>query len=127
MASRFLKIEKLYFSDTKTALQISAGQRSITANLWLLTGHIYHAMIIVTGDISKKSFFLIFRNSRTLMFFKAGVIRNFAIFTGKRVLESIFNNVAGLTGLYFNLVQKETSTRVFYCQNSEIFTNSFFV
>ena len=61
------------------------------------------------------------------MFFKAGVIRNFAIFTGKHVLESLFNKVAGLTGLYFNLVLKETPTRVFYCQNSEIFTNSFFV
>ena len=37
------------------ALQIMAGQRSITANLWPFTAHIYHVMIIVTGGISKKS------------------------------------------------------------------------
>ena len=66
------------------ALQIRAGQRSITTNLWPMTTHIYHVMIIVTSGISKKSFFIIiFRNSLTQMFFKAGVIRNFAIFTGK--------------------------------------------
>ena len=27
------------------------------------------------------------------MFFKTGVIRNFAIFTGKHLLESLFNKV----------------------------------
>ena len=29
-------------------------------------------------------------------FFKTGVIRNFAIFTEKHVLQSLFNKVAGL-------------------------------
>ena len=39
-------------------LQIRAGQRSITANLWPLTAHIYHVMIIVTSSFSKNSFFI---------------------------------------------------------------------
>ena len=38
-------------------LQIKADQRSITGNLWPLTAHIYHVMIIVTGGFSKKSFY----------------------------------------------------------------------
>ena len=41
----------------ETALQIRAGQRLVTANLWLLTAHIYRVMIIVTGSFSKNSFF----------------------------------------------------------------------
>ena len=44
-----------------TALQIKAGQQSITDNLWPLTGHIYHVMIIVTSSFSKKSFFYYFQ------------------------------------------------------------------
>ena len=39
-------------------LQIRAGQRSITANLWPLTAHIYCVMFIVTVGISK-SFLLL--------------------------------------------------------------------
>ena len=41
-----------------TVLQVRAGQRSITAKLWLLASHIYHVMIIVTSSFSKKSFLL---------------------------------------------------------------------
>ena len=41
-----------------TTLQIRAGQRSITANLRPLNAHIYNVMIIVTGGVSKKSFFI---------------------------------------------------------------------
>ena len=69
------------------------------------------------GDrcFSKKSIFIIFRSSRTQMFFKKGVIGNFAIFTS--VLESLFNKV------YFNLVPKETSTQVF----SVKIANTFFM
>ena len=40
-----------------SALQIRAGQRSITANLGPLIAHIYYVMIILTGDFSKKSFY----------------------------------------------------------------------
>ena len=46
-------------TDDNTALQIKAGQRSITANLWPLTAHTYHLMIIVTGSFSKNFFLLI--------------------------------------------------------------------
>ena len=45
--------------DVEAALQIRAGQRSITANLRPLTAYIYHVMIIVTGEFSNKSFFLL--------------------------------------------------------------------
>ena len=44
-----------YFSNIAN----EASQRSITANLWSLTVHIYHVMIIVTGGLSKKSFLLL--------------------------------------------------------------------
>ena len=49
-------MEKYYRS---TALQIRAGQWSVTASLQPLTAHIYHVMIIVSGDFSKKSFLCI--------------------------------------------------------------------
>ena len=103
----------LYFISF-TALQIRAGHRSITANLWPLTAHIYHIMIIVTGGFSKKSFFaIIFWSSRTQIFFKTGAIRNFAKCTGKHLCWSLFliKLQAGLQ-LYFNLVPKETWTQV---------------
>ena len=49
-----------------------------------------HVMIIVTGGFSEKSFFIIiFTRSRTQMFFKTGVTRNFAIFTGKYLCWSL--------------------------------------
>ena len=31
--------------NKRTALQVRAGQRSITANIWPLTAHIYHKII----------------------------------------------------------------------------------
>ena len=47
-----------------TALQIGTRKRSFTANLWSLTTHTYRVTIIVTGDFSKKSFFVpIFRSN----------------------------------------------------------------
>ena len=70
-------------------LQIRADRRSITANLWPLTAYIYHAMIIVTGGFSKKTFFIIIF-SRKQIFFKKGVERNLAIFTGKQLCWSLF-------------------------------------
>ena len=71
------------------ALQIRANQQSITANLWNLTAYIYHALIIVTGGFSKKTFFIIIF-SRTQIFFKKSVERNFEIFTGKHLCWSLF-------------------------------------
>ena len=56
----------LRINDIK-ALQTRAGQRSITTNIWPLTAHIYHVMIIVIGGFSKSFYllilFLFFRNS----------------------------------------------------------------
>ena len=45
---------------TFAALQIRAGQRSITTSLWPLTAHIYHVIIIVTGGFFKRSFFYLY-------------------------------------------------------------------
>ena len=82
---------KIITSWNVSVLQIRAGQRSITTNLWSLTTHIYHVMIIVTSGFSKKSFFIIiFRSSHTQMFFKTDIIKNFAIFTGKHLCWSLF-------------------------------------
>ena len=116
----------LYFISF-TALQIRAGHRSITANLWPLTAHIYHIMIIVTGGFSKKSFFaIIFWSSRTQMFFKTGAIRNFAKFTRKHLCWSLFLiKLQASLQLYFNLVPKETWAQVIPVKIT-IFTSSFF-
>ena len=46
-----------YFSICSIALQIRASQQSITANLWPLTTHFCHVMVIVTGGFSKKPFY----------------------------------------------------------------------
>ena len=43
--------------NVNPALQIRASQQTITANLWSLTAHIYHVMIMVIRDFSKKSFY----------------------------------------------------------------------
>ena len=43
-----------------TALQTRTGHWLITANLWSLTAHIYHVMIIVNGGLSKKYLWLLF-------------------------------------------------------------------
>ena len=51
-------LTQVIVSTKNAALQIKAGQRSITAKLWPLTAHIYHVMIIVTSGSSKKSFLL---------------------------------------------------------------------
>ena len=53
----FNHVDKTECPDRQAALEIRAGQRSITANRWPLTAHIYHVMIIVTGGFSKKSFY----------------------------------------------------------------------
>ena len=112
----------------KVVLQIRAGQRSITANLWPLTTHIYQVMIIVTGDFSNKYFFIIFISRRTQMFFKTAVVRNVTIFIGKHLCwSSILIKLPYGFQLYFNLVPKETSTQVFSWEYYKIFSNNFFI
>ena len=50
-----LDVDTLELLYLITALQIRTGQRSINVNLWPLTAHICHVMIMVTGGFSKKS------------------------------------------------------------------------
>ena len=125
------------------ALQIRTNQLSISANLWPLIAYIYQVMIIVTGGFPKKTYFIIiFRSSRTQIFFKTGVVRSFEIVAEKRLCWSLFFfslrpatllqtlpkgdfNTGGFSRvktakllrpnglqLYLNLVPKETSTQV---------------
>ena len=51
-------------AESNSALQIRAGQRSITANLWPLTALIYHVMNIVTRGFPKKCFYYYFRKQQ---------------------------------------------------------------
>ena len=48
-----------YFSICSIALQIRASQQSITANLWPLTTHFCHVMVIVTGGFPRNPFIII--------------------------------------------------------------------
>ena len=83
-------LQVTWFLEGPTVLQIRPCQRLITANLWPLTTHIYHVLIVVTDGFSKKSFYIIFRSSCGQMFFKTSVVRNVAIFTGKQLCWSVF-------------------------------------
>ena len=56
---KLVKYKVQITSHVKAALEIRPGQRPITTNLWPLTAHIYHVMIIVTDGFSKKSFLLL--------------------------------------------------------------------
>ena len=46
---------------------------------------------------------LLFRNSRSKMLLKIGVLKIFAVFTGKHVFESLFNRVKGLEARDFTI------------------------
>ena len=66
-----------------------------------------------------------FRSNRPEVFYKKGVLRNFAKFTGKHLCQSLFfNKVAGTA---CNFIKKETLAQVFSCQFCEIFNNTFFL
>ena len=54
----FSNFNRAHRFGNKSALQIRAGQRLITANLRPLTAHIYHVMIAMAGGFSKKFFLL---------------------------------------------------------------------
>ena len=65
------------------------------------------------------------RGSRSHMFFKIGVLINFAIFTGKHRRWTLF-----LIKLQFfrpATLSKETPTQVFSCEYCDIFKNSSFI
>ena len=60
------------------------------------------------------------------MFFRTGVLKNFAIFTGKHLYWSLFCiGVSLLESEGCNFI-KETPTQVFSCEYHEIFKNTFF-
>ena len=61
-----------------------------------------------------------YRSSRLQIFFKIDVLKNFAIFIGKYLLN--VGQIVGLQQLYL----KVTPTNVFSCEYCEIFKNSFF-
>ena len=55
------------------------------------------------------------------------VLRNFAIFTGKHLCQSLFfNKVAGLRHEACNFVKKKTLAQVLSCEFCEISKNTFF-
>ena len=67
---------------------------------------------------------LIIRSSRTEVFCKKVILRNFKKFTGKHLCQSLFfNKVAGST---YNFIKKETLEQVFSCEFCEISKNTFF-
>ena len=78
-------------------------------------------------DISNYKLF-IFRSSRSLMFFKIGVLKNVGNFTGKHLFWSLF--LTKLQVLLFlkpracNFIKKETPTQVFFCAICYIFKNT---
>ena len=60
------------------------------------------------------------------MFYKNGVIKNFAKFTRKHLCQSlVFNNVAALRSKVCNFLKKEALSQVFCC--SEISWNTFLI
>ena len=65
-----------------------------------------------------------FRSSRSEVFCKKDVLRNFAKFTGKYLYQSLFfNKVAALAS---NFVKKESLAQVISCEFCEICKNTFF-
>ena len=66
----------------------------------------------------------IFRSSRTQMFFKVGVLKRFANFTGKHLCWSLFLKNLQAKGLQLHKKRK-TPTEVLSCEVCEIFDSTF--
>ena len=75
---------------------------------------------LTTFDIF--SFLFIFRRSRSYMFCKIGILRNFAIFTGENLCWSLF--LIKQKGLTLEFYLKKTLAQVF--SFGEIFKKTFF-
>ena len=59
------------------------------------------------------------------MFFKIGLLKNFAIFTGEHLCWSLFfNKVAGLA---CNFIKKEAPTQLFSWEHCKIFKKGFLI
>ena len=64
------------------------------------------------------------RSSRTEVFRKKGILRNFAKFTGKHLCQSLFfNKVAGNQAC--NIIKKESLVQVFSCEFCGVSKNTF--
>ena len=55
---------------------------------------------------------------------KKAFLKNFAILTGKRVSETLFDKVAGLQA--WNFIKKRLQHKVFCCEYCEIFKSTYF-
>ena len=66
----------------------------------------------------------VIRSSRSLMFFKIGVLKNFAIFKRKHLCRSFF--LRKLRAWRHATLLKRDSTQVFSCEYCEFFKNTFF-
>ena len=64
------------------------------------------------------------RSSRSRIFFKIGVFKNFSNFTGKHLCQSFF--LIKLQSWTLQFYRKETPTQVFSCKICEIFKNTCF-
>ena len=65
------------------------------------------------------------RSSRPGLFFKKGVLKNFAKLAGKYLSQNLFfNKVSGQACIF---TKKETLAKVFSCEFCEIFRNIFFI
>ena len=65
------------------------------------------------------------RSSRSEVFYKKGVLRNFAKFSGKHLCQSLF--LIKVAGLSCNFIKKETVAQVFSCEFCEFYKNTFYV
>ena len=64
------------------------------------------------------------RSSCPEVFYKTGVFRNFAKYTGKHLCQKFFfNKVAGLT---CNVIERESLAQVLSCEFCEVSKNKFF-
>ena len=66
---------------------------------------------------------IFYRSSRLQMFFKKGVLKSFATFTGIQLCWSLF--LIKLHAFRPTTLLKETPTQVISCEISEIFNNYF--
>ena len=77
-----------------------------------------------TGTFSKLEKSL-YRSSHPTAFCKEGVLKNFAKFTGKHLLQRIFLN-KGCRPQVCHFIEKETLTQAFSCELCEVFKSVFF-
>ena len=80
------------------------------------TAHTHHSLLLIRFALysapSSSSSLLLLRGSRPEVFYKKGVLRNFAKFTGKHLCQGLFfNEVAGLGPA--SLLKRDAGTGVF--------------